>query len=261
MSKRSVIIYSDMLDMVGEMSDAEAADIIRAIHAYLNGTEHAFQTRVARLTFFALKSQFERSEEKLEEISKKRSEAIKKRWERYRQEKSEEGKDEAEQPASPPSEPPALPPAEAEPTMAESCIVEERHEHGERHKAKPQSAHHADYDWIDDGFREAFADWLEYKRTEKKFTYKTEKTVKLCYKELVKISDGDPEKARLSVEKAMANGWQGFHPIQENIGSNGSKVNKNGNNKSSEIDKLGAELAQRCAEMLNNSNDTAMDSG
>ena len=68
MSKRSVLIYADMLDMIDEMSDAEAADTIRAIRAYLNGTEYTFRTRVAKITFCSLQSQFNRSEERFEEI-------------------------------------------------------------------------------------------------------------------------------------------------------------------------------------------------
>lgn len=253
MSKRSVLIYADMLDMIDEMSDAEAADTIRAIRAYLNGTEYTFRTRVAKITFCSLQSQFNRSEERFEEISQKRADAARKRWKNNKQQKKEI-KDEVLETDTSPFEPSPTPTEVSSSTQAEERPPVKA-------KAKKQTAHHADYDWIDDSYREIFSDWLDYKKAEKKFTYKTEKTVKLCYKELVKISDGDPEKARLSVEKAMANGWQGFHPIQENIGSNGSKVNKNGNNKSSEIDKLGAELAQRCAEMLNNPNDTAMDSG
>lgn len=72
-----------------------------------------------------------------------------------------------------------------------------------------------DYQYVLPEFKQAFFDWLEYKK-QRKESYKTEKSTRLCYDKLVKLSGNDPYTARQIVEQSMANNWAGLFELKEN---------------------------------------------
>lgn len=53
-------------------------------------------------------------------------------------------------------------------------------------------------------------DWIEYKKSEKKQSYKTEKSLKTFINRLIKLSDGVFEKAKELIETSIANNWSGL---------------------------------------------------
>lgn len=55
--------------------------------------------------------------------------------------------------------------------------------------------------------------WLDYKREIKK-QYKSDKSVKVCYDRLVKLSGGDPDIAAAIVEQSIGNNYQGLFPLK-----------------------------------------------
>lgn len=63
--------------------------------------------------------------------------------------------------------------------------------------------------------KEVFADWLEYKK-DRKESYKSEKSIKICYNKLVKLSGNNPNIARQIVEQSMANNWAGLFALKNN---------------------------------------------
>jgi len=72
---------------------------------------------------------------------------------------------------------------------------------------------------VDPKFKEVFEEWLEYKdaRREK---YKTEKSLKLAYEKLVRLSRGDPDTAQAMIVQAMENNWAGFFELKESRTTN-----------------------------------------
>lgn len=60
---------------------------------------------------------------------------------------------------------------------------------------------------------EVLDEWLAYKK-ERKQTYKSERSLKLCRKKLVELSNGNPKIAKEIVEQSMANNWAGLFPLQ-----------------------------------------------
>ncbi len=72
-------------------------------------------------------------------------------------------------------------------------------------------------------FEVAFNTWVEYKR-QRKQSYKSEMSLKMCYNKLLKLSNGDPITAALIVEQSIANNWAGLFALKDN----GTKTN-NGN--------------------------------
>ncbi len=69
------------------------------------------------------------------------------------------------------------------------------------------------YDFVAPMFEKAFTTWLDYKR-ERKETYKSRKSLKVCYTHMVKMSGGSPEVAMAIVEQSMANNWAGLFELK-----------------------------------------------
>lgn len=58
--------------------------------------------------------------------------------------------------------------------------------------------------------------WLDYKK-QRKETYKTESSVKICLKHLQELAGGNIETGRKIVEQAMANNWAGLYALKTQI--------------------------------------------
>lgn len=72
------------------------------------------------------------------------------------------------------------------------------------------------YGFVHPDFAEAFTAWLEYKEKQFKFKYKTERSLKAVYDNLLNLSSGDPAKAMQIVDQSMSNGWKGLFELKEN---------------------------------------------
>lgn len=55
--------------------------------------------------------------------------------------------------------------------------------------------------------------WLDYKKNERKETYKTTSTLKTMYNKMVEDSGGDPQVADKMINRAISNRSQGFFPL------------------------------------------------
>jgi DNA-binding IscR family transcriptional regulator len=74
-------------------------------------------------------------------------------------------------------------------------------------------------------FETAFSAWLEYKKHRGQ-TYKDDKSKKICYNKLVKLSGSNPETAMAIVEQSMANNWAGLFALQEENGNGNNPQRK-----------------------------------
>ena len=72
-----------------------------------------------------------------------------------------------------------------------------------------------DLSFVDFEYLEVFELWLEYKK-EKKQSYKSQKSLEICYKNLIKIANNDPEVARQIISNSIANNYSGLFPIKQN---------------------------------------------
>lgn len=64
-------------------------------------------------------------------------------------------------------------------------------------------------------FREAWQMWIEY-RKEINNNYKSEKSEKIGYEQMVKKSGNNPEAAKQMVEQSIANGYKGMFAVKDN---------------------------------------------
>ena len=85
MKKKSFLLYVDSAPQIDLLSDQEAGQLFKSIFHYVEfGEELVTDNRVLAMTFAVFKSQIDRGQEKYEETCRKRTEAINKRWERYK---------------------------------------------------------------------------------------------------------------------------------------------------------------------------------
>ena len=69
--------------------------------------------------------------------------------------------------------------------------------------------------FVDPAFDRPFSMWLEYKQ-QRKQSYKSELSLKVCYNKLVRLAGGDPATAKAIVEQSIANNWAGLFTLKDN---------------------------------------------
>lgn len=79
-------------------------------------------------------------------------------------------------------------------------------------------------DFVSEEFREAFSLWLDYKK-ERKEKYKSPRSLKICYNNLVKLSGNNPAVAIEIVNQSIANNWAGLFALKTE--NNGNKNTAN----------------------------------
>ena len=87
-----------------------------------------------------------------------------------------------------------------------------------KRKKKPEF----DFSFLSEVHKENFMRWISYKKSRNEM-YKSQMSLEACYRNLLKFSDNDINKAQEIVDQSMGNNWQGLFPL---------KINNNGANKS-----------------------------
>lgn len=78
-------------------------------------------------------------------------------------------------------------------------------------KIKKESAF--DFSFVDEKFKEAFMMWIDYKN-ERKEIYKSQKSIEIAYKQLLKKSGNDAKTAEEIIEHAITSNYQGFFELK-----------------------------------------------
>jgi hypothetical protein len=95
----------------------------------------------------------------------------------------------------------------------------------EKSSAKKEKPH-INFDFVaDDGFREPFLRFIEYRKSIKK-PYRSQQGVEGCYRELLGYSRGDPAIAEQVVAQSIAKEWQGLFELKQliNNGKNNPRI-------------------------------------
>lgn len=77
--------------------------------------------------------------------------------------------------------------------------------------------------FVEEQFKDIFNEWIEYKR-ERKESYKSEKSLKVCYNRLMKLSENSPDKARLVIEQSISNNWAGLFELRNYDGKTTTNI-------------------------------------
>lgn len=79
----------------------------------------------------------------------------------------------------------------------------------ENEKNNKDVTYNFDFSFLNSSFYDLFIKWLDYKSARKE-KYKTQESVELCYKKLLKFARSDIGTATQIIEDAMANNYAGF---------------------------------------------------
>ena len=72
-----------------------------------------------------------------------------------------------------------------------------------------------DLSFVGQDFLTPFGEWLAYKRGRGN-GYRTQASLEACYERLLRLSDGDPVRAREVVRQSVANNWSGIFELRQN---------------------------------------------
>ncbi len=73
--------------------------------------------------------------------------------------------------------------------------------------------------FVSEQMREVFTEWLDYKR-ERRESYKSLRSLRVCYNRLLTLSGGDPAVARQVVERSIAANYKGLFPLKNSAYAN-----------------------------------------
>ena len=85
-------------------------------------------------------------------------------------------------------------------------------------------------DFILPEFQESFNLWIQYKK-ERRESYKSDKSIKVCYEELVRLSKNKSDIAMKIVRQSMANNWAGLFELKQNKNNNSETHTASGERK------------------------------
>lgn len=81
-----------------------------------------------------------------------------------------------------------------------------------------------DYSFIPNEWRPVFLRWIDYKKSRKE-NYKSQESIKACYRNLLELSNNDLIQAGKVIDQAMGNNWAGLFPLKE-VKKNGADSKK-----------------------------------
>lgn len=92
-------------------------------------------------------------------------------------------------------------------------------------KVKPKGYDAFSFDFISEEFEDCFFEWLEYKY-QRRETYKTQKSLEICYKQLKEKSSGNPFIAKAIIEQSMGSNWAGLFELKDKKQNSYETANK-----------------------------------
>lgn len=83
------------------------------------------------------------------------------------------------------------------------------------------------FPWNDERFLDQWNNWLDYKKKEFNFKFKSDQSQQAALKKLATLANGDMENAITMMHESMANGWKGFFAVNKKERSPEETIKKN----------------------------------
>ena len=186
--KKSFILHIDSLGILDELTDEQAGQLFKLIADYHNPDKPKKTeiTQLVNLAFYSFKNQFDRDLITYNNVVN-----------RNRNNGKNGGRPRKNNPKKP--------------KKADS----DNDNDSDNVNDNKNNKNYIDLSFVDFEYLEVFELWLEYKK-EKKQSYKSQKSLEICYKNLIKIANNDPEVARQIISNSIANNYSGLFPIKQN---------------------------------------------
>lgn len=191
MKKESFLIYKEWYPIISHLTDESLGSLFRAIFEYQDGKEPELDpTSPEFMAFQFFRNQFDRDLAKYEDRCKKNKENIRKRWNTTEYDRKESNTNNTDN-------------------------VKDNEKEKEKDKVKENDKENELIFPFPDSFRSAWIGWLDYKKEQHRFKYKSVKSEQIAINQLYEISEGDPGEAYKIIELAIANGWKGLFKRKE----------------------------------------------
>jgi hypothetical protein len=186
--KKSILVYADWINIFEELEDVEAGKLIKHFFRYVNDKNPEAPDRLTKLLFAPIKQTLKRDLVKYEEKREKNRQSALMRWNKINANASEGIKSDANHADS------------VSDSVSDSDI---------NNKKKADF----DFHFIDVKFIPVFMEWMDYKKSRNE-KYKNQKSVEACYRNLLRLSSGNPDTARQIIDQATGNNWAGLFPLK-----------------------------------------------
>lgn len=172
MKKKSITIFTESIAQIYSMSDSDAGALLKAILLYsLDGTEPTNCNAVIQYAFLGFKTQIDNENERRQELSEKRRQAVRTRWDNSSQGDTNEYKCMQMNTIVSPSEPPKPPAKTVKPDL--EAIQK-------RQAEKKENFYNALIPFVElygrEMVREFFDYWTEPNKSKTKMRFELEKT-------------------------------------------------------------------------------------
>jgi hypothetical protein len=200
--KESFIIYKSFFGPISQLNDHQMGELFRAIFEYqINGKDVNHESEIF-MAFQFFKNQFQIDLKKYEKVCEKRSAAASKRW---------NANDANDAIASKRKEKDAKDADNDNDNDNEKDNDNGKDNEKDNGKEKDNELMNP----FSDGFLQFWEGWLQYKKEEFKFRFRSMKSQQISINGLHKLSEGDESIALKIIEQSIINGWKGFFELKK----------------------------------------------
>lgn len=227
-NKKSFILYTDIIHTVKKLPKEKAGELFVHLLEYVNDLNPVTDDLVIELAFEPIKQSLKRDLKKYENIREQKRLAGLASAEKRKQNKQ----------VLTPVESVEQTPTESTVSVSDSVsvsvidnkenIIQEEILVSPRVETKKNKTTDFDFSFVNENFKEVFLDWLNYKKA-KGQKYKSQQSLEICYKNLLKISNNNPELAKECIENSIANNYSGIFPVKNKLNGTDGKNNTTSN--------------------------------
>lgn len=196
-NKKTFIFYSDWINMINEMPDNDAGQLLKHILSYVNDESPSTENILVKMAFAHMKPLL-------------KADLVK--WDNIRQKRVEYGKKGGQ--------------AKAKQKLAKAKQVEAVNDNVNVNvnvNVNDNKKKGLIFPFDSSEFKNHWDIWKGYKKGEHRFTYKTLVSEQAALKKLSEISTNETNAIKI-IHQSIENGWKGFFELKEN----GNTKNKNG---------------------------------
>lgn len=198
--KNSFVLYTDLIHTVDILTDEQAGKLFKHILLYVNDYDPLADDQLTQVTFEPIKQQLKRDLRKYE----KRIKVAKDNGAKGGRPKN-------------PNKPKITQPFSEKPKKAVSvnATVSVNANANATDSVKKKKGTYIEQFPFSEQFSEYWLKWIDYKKSQFNFQYRSLITEQTALSKLVKLANNDEDTALQIMEQSIANGWKGFFKIKE----------------------------------------------
>jgi hypothetical protein len=203
-NKKSFLLYCDIIHTVKKLTDEQAGKLLKHILSYVNDEDPTTDDILLDLVFEPIKQSLKRDLKKYEGMCNR----------------NQINGAKGGRPTKKPKKPTGLknnPNNPEEPKKPDSDIDSDIDIEIDNDKEKKKVIFKSELDKIIDV-------WFDYKK-ERRESYKSEMSKKVCKNKIIELSKGDNEKAKKIIEQSIANNWAGLFALKPEKTNGSEKPN------------------------------------